>query len=89
MNKDDSYEWCSRYVEEVIEENYLVDHLKQEFRPSNKTWKYPTKSDENVVERKQPLIFNKLEVSVKGELFLTDLRNREICVRKHRDLFCI
>ena len=65
LNKDDSYEWYIGYVKEVIEKNYVVDHLKQEFRSSNKTWKYPTKSDENVVERKQLLILNKPELVLK------------------------
>ena len=34
--------WYIGYVEEIIEENYLVDHLKQELSSSNKTWTYPT-----------------------------------------------
>ena len=51
LNEEDRYEWYIGYVKEIIKENYLADHLKREFRSSNKTWKYPTKSDEHVVDR--------------------------------------
>ena len=63
---------------EVIKKNYLVDHLKQEFRSSNKTWKYPTKSDEDVVEK------TNLKVGVKGEWSLVDLRNNKLCWKMQR-----
>ena len=53
------------YVKDV-EKNYLVDHLRQEFISSNETWKYPTKADENVVEK------TNLKVGVKGEWLLVD-----------------
>ena len=65
LNEEDRYKWYIGYIKEVIQKNYLVGHLKREFRASNQTWKYPTKSDENVVERKQIL-----EVGVKGECSL-------------------
>lgn len=61
------------YVKDVVEKNYLVDHLRQEFISSNKTWKYPAKADENVVEK------TNLKVSVKGEWLLVDWRNSKLC----------
>ena len=66
--------WYIGYVEEIIEENYLVDHLKREFSSSNKTWMYPTKLDENVVEIKQIL-----EVGGRGEWSLVDRGKANLC----------
>ena len=81
LNEEDSYEWYIRYVKEIREEYYLVDHLKQEFRSSYKKRKYPTKSDENVVERKQIL-----EVGVEGEWSLMNLRNCKFMLENSEDI---
>ena len=40
LNEEDSYEQYIGYVKEIIEENYLINHLK-----------HPTKSVENVWKR--------------------------------------
>lgn len=50
--------------------------LQYEFRSSNKTWKYPTKSDKTDVGRKQ-----NLEAGVKGEWSLVDLRNNKFMLQ--------